>query len=530
MNENPFSDYLSYISDKHGEENWVTVYKQIPFSNGVQDGGMYSALVSPEEVQKAMKQASWDLMSSAGAPGFSTSFENGKEVVTYFVNPDEGYLRLVMYRDFEGRKESYTEILEEFRLFHNLFHDQINSTYLFFDETGDEIEVIKLEKDEIKIRKSYLKSFMAAKQMHLLLYFELTRHFTSNQNFSTNENSDSIIYSVYSGESYSNGYSSFSRILGKKLVLCEPVEKCGVWPFKRKKSYENFTIGGDSDSPVTNTSNPDHLANYFGANPNAPHYLTPVFFKKEVMQKYYASSEYKIGDGRLSRLGGWSLRFDNNSPEHISVFLGDLGQDLPEKEQIYWKSFNLIPDGRKISQTNFQRSFMGVFFEPENPAHKFKYKFKKLQEYWEAKHGWTLFLPLAENDIHFFNSIRSMLTNEQSEFDAQILALSKVTIDSVNIKKLRIFLEISDVESKSIYLLEKLLIKLQIMDIPSYIALIRGIQSVRSTGVAHRKGTEYDKAIAKLDININDYQAEFDQILMNMDEFLEVIISCDLKL
>lgn len=96
MNENPFSDYLSYIFDKHGEENWVTVYKQIPFSNGVQDGGMYSALVSPKEAQKAMKQASWDVMSSAGAPGFSTTFKNGKEVVTYFVNPEEGYLRLVL--------------------------------------------------------------------------------------------------------------------------------------------------------------------------------------------------------------------------------------------------------------------------------------------------------------------------------------------------------------------------------------------------------------------------------------------------
>ena len=205
---------------------------------------------------------------------------------------------------------------------------------------------------------------------------------------------------------------------------------------------------------------------------------------------------------------------------------GDLGRDLPEKEQIYWKSFNIVPDGRKISQTNFQRSFMGNFFDPENPEHKFKNKFHKLQEQWEAANGWKLFLPLSYKDSHFLSSIRSMLTNEQSEFDAQILAVTKVTIDSANVKDMRAFLDINDPSVKSIALMEALLKKIDASDIAQHIEILRSIQSVRSTGVAHRKGAEYDKAIARFDIDENKYQAEYDQILIGMVHLFEEIITC----
>ncbi len=234
------------------------------------------------------------------------------------------------------------------------------------------------------------------------------------------------------------------------------------------------------------------------------------------MQKYYNSSDYRITDGYLYRNGAWGLRFDNNSPNHVSVFLGDLGRDLPEKEQIYWKSFNLIPEERKISRTNFERSFLGNFFEAENPEHKFKQEFKYLQDYWSNNYGWSLFLPLTQKDEHFFNSLRSMLTKEQSEFDAQILALTKVTIDSINVKSLREYLELTDSNIKSIGLIEILLTELQSDNLTEQINLLRGIQSVRSTGVAHRKGTDYEKVISRLNIDHDDFQTEFDQLLLNM--------------
>jgi hypothetical protein len=296
-----------------------------------------------------------------------------------------------------------------------------------------------------------------------------------------------------------------------------------VWPFEVEKVYLAFIIGGDVDSPKKYTCNPEVLSNYFGANKEAPNYLTSVFFKKEVMQKYYSSEEYLIGDGRLSRRGSWSLRFDNNAKDHVSVFLGDLGQDLPTKEQEYWKSFNIFADGKKISRTNFERSFMGNFSDPENPEHEFKYFFSSFQVKWFDKHKWHLFLPLSVNDRHFFASIRSMLTNEQSEFDSQILALAKIVIDSLNKEELRKATGVSDPTVGSLSLFENFLVKLNTQNLEKHVSSLKAIQSIRSAGVAHRKGSEYEKVISKLKLNTNDFQAEFDRILSNTVYLLKEI-------
>jgi len=90
----------------------------------------------------------------------------------------------------------------------------------------------------------------------------------------------------------------------------------------------------------------------------------------------------------------------------------------------------------------------------------------------------------------------------------------------------RQLLEVKDPELKSIALADMLLNKINASNGTCHIGLLRGIQSVRSTGVAHRKGTEYDKAIAKLDINENNYQAEFDQLLCGLVDLFDEILSC----
>lgn len=522
MTKTPLDDFLEFIEQKHGEETWVSLYKRISKDDKSEDGGFYSALVSQSATEIALKKPSWDLMLGGGGPDFVISYENGAETTKYMAQGDSEFSRIVLYREFHGRKDDYFEILEEFRLFHNLYFDQKSTTYLAFDDAGDEVEVIKMLPSEIKVRKGYLRSFMAATQKNLLLYFEVTRHFSDRVDYKGDVESEALRIALYSGQSYSEGFNYFTRALGKKLIFCDPIEKSGVWPFTADKQYEDFIIGGDLDAPVTYNCDPDELANYFGANPDAPHYLTPVFFKKEVMQKYYASSDYEISDGHLSRKGSWSLRFDNNSSGHVSVFLGDLGRDLPSKEQIYWKSFNLIPDGHRISETNYQRSFLGNFFDPESPEHRFKYAFVEVQKACAKKLGWSIFLPLADKDAHFLNSIRSMLTCEQSEFDALILSVAKITIDSVNIKDLRKHLGQDD-ESKSIVLLGLFLQSLNIQNHEDFSTFLRGVQSVRSSGVAHRKGTEYDKVIAKLNIDEDNYQAEFDEILSKFVSLFEAI-------
>jgi hypothetical protein len=122
-------------------------------------------------------------------------------------------------------------------------------------------------------------------------------------------------------------------------------------------------------------------------------------------------------------------------------------------------------------------------------------------------------LQLSWRFKHYFTSIRSMLTNEQAEFDGQVLALAKVTIDSANVKSLLEATKKADAEGKSIILLGEMFTLLKLDDVEGRTAFLRGVQSVRSSGVAHRKGTTYEKTIAKLNIDADNYKAEFDIIL-----------------
>lgn len=79
-------------------------------------------------------------------------------------------------------------------------------------------------------------------------------------------------------------------------------------------------------------------------------------------------------------------------------------------------------------------------------------------------------------------------------------------------------------ESKSIVLLEQLFSKLKIARSDQIAAFLRGVQSVRSTGVAHRKGTEYEKVISKLSIDDGNYQDEFDLILTKFASLFDVLL------
>jgi hypothetical protein len=162
--------------------------------------------------------------------------------------------------------------------------------------------------------------------------------------------------------------------------------ECGIWPFEAVKEYLSFIIDEDvRGRPVEHSCNPALLANNFGANPGAPHYLTPVFFQREVLRKYYENSnQYEIEDGSVECTGMWHLRADNNHADHVVVFLGDLGRDLPTSEQRHWRHHNVLPEDRELSETAIRRSFLGEWADAELPDFLFKHAYAAANEAWLA--------------------------------------------------------------------------------------------------------------------------------------------------
>lgn len=523
------SDWRKTIIPAFGKESWVTVYlNQV---NEDENLGVFSALVPNTYVETSLSHITWDFLIGNGHPGCVVSYNQSREKqVTYlrFGNSD-GIEPFVIHRNFHGVRESYNEIIEEFRHYHCLYHDFERNQLLKFDDRGDEIVVAKIEANKVEVRLREVRQFLAVKEMHLAIYFDLKRYsklLSDDFPIKLEHKDDLTFYELraYSENFFSRDeHKSLSYLLGKKLIPPFSLERCGIWPFteKEKDNYIEFIIGLDKNgNSISYSCNPDDLANYFGANPDAPNYLTPVFFRREVLTKYYAHPErYSVEDGFLRCQGLWGLQIDNNHNNYIIVFLGDLGRDLPQDERLYWRSYNVPPEG-KISKVNFNRSFLAEATDPKQLDLAFKSRFSRFSEKWKAAMGWSLFLKLAEPDQHLYEALHIPLTNSQAEFDSQILALTKLLIDSLNESEIVKATPGGNTETKGISKLEQFLKAYKYPDYQQCIQLLRNVQSLRSSSVAHRKGDNYRKIAKTLGLKDNNRADVFKKILLQATEIL----------
>ena len=264
--------------------------------------------------------------------------------------------------------------------------------------------------------------------------------------------------------------------------------------------FEKFSFKDNTGKKTTFTCDESKLANFFGKNVDAPNFLTKVFFKKEVLDRYYGKpSKYSIVDGYLlytrdDGVNEWGMPIDNNTVDCVMVYLGDLGK-LPNEEQKYWKLFNITEGNSSI--VSFRRDYQAEFCSPTEPALYFKEKFKIFNNEWNKKFGWNLFKPLSEEDKHHLKTLR-VPSNEQKEFDEVVLSLNKLIIDSLNTKEMKKNL-IFDRGDNSISILKKYLEQKHKVNVPLMMEFLRDLQNLRSSGSAHRKGDNYTKAYKRFD-------------------------------
>lgn len=126
----------------------------------------------------------------------------------------------------------------------------------------------------------------------------------------------------------------------------------------------------------------------------------------------------------------------------------------------------------------------------------------------------------------------TFVVNNQSEFDEQILAITKITNDSINKKSLRPYLEqeikqLNEEEQKnigSIRLLSMFWGKYNLSQYEQYMTLMQNIQSVRSQGTAHRKSKkDYEKKAKDIGVTDNNFQEVISNILNNLADFFILI-------
>lgn len=494
---------------------------------------VYCALVPNDRVEIVLGNTSWDLQLGDGLPG-SVIYHRGEEKrIEYqrFGN-DEGVEPLVIYRHFHNMREPYLEISEEFRLFHQLCYDRKQDRYTKFDRAGNENLVVVARPERVEVRLLEIRQFLAIKEMHLAVMFDCRENSEATvEELGLAEGGQDrrdglMVYSLgYADLHGPSGKHAFSRLLGKCLVPPLTKEKSGFWGFAPEdtKTCLDFIIGVDeSGKEILNTSDEGKLSDYFGGNPGRPHYLTPVHFRREVLDKYYQQpGRYSVEDGYLRCGGLWGMTMDNHQSDRVVAWLGDLGRDLPHEEQLHWRSYNTAPAGG-VSATFFKRQILAQFANSDRPEHVFKHLYQNLQESCRKTLGWAILLPLAPEDAHCLQSLRVPASEEQKDFDDLVLALAKILVDSLNEKELNKFISASDRQKVKggISRLEKTLAARGVNDAEEHVTFLRNLQRLRSSGTAHRKGSNYRKIAEQVDVDNRTLPSVFHGILDKGTRFL----------
>lgn len=535
------NDWYRFIQEKLGTDPWIPLYLHDKIPDTDDDFFLFSAIAPKPSTEQILSQYEWEIDIASFHPGHIISYGRGKMTDARYLRygREDGIGPILIQRHFHGIKKSFFDVSEEFRHLYNLYYDDHEKKYIIILDDGEEEDVIVITDESIQINAKYLKEYLSVKNANLVLYYNVDRF--SLGKFS--ELGDEIIRDIKKTDFVTCEISIsddprkrddtviFSRLLGKKIISGladfnpETFDPCGV----KHDEFLEFIIDINSDGKeVLFTCNEEKLANFFGKNRGKPNYVTPVFFKREVLEKYYANTEkYSIHDGDLFCGGLWSLRLDNNHEKYVIVMLGDLGH-LSISEQRYWRSFNVKPEGG-FSEVAFKRDFAAEWTDPSMEDLIFKGKFERFQESWMKKFGWDLFLPLSESDSHSFKKIRVPLKESQSEFDELVLAITKVIVDSINEAKLGEQLSSKEKDEKGISKFKRFLSENGVKNFEDHIQFLRDLQSLKSTSTSHRKGTEYEAVAEKWGIGKKRYQEIYREILVRSVRLLDFLESELLK-
>ena len=164
---------LEYVQNDLQLTDMITV--DLSNTEGNPNYGIYCALIPSNQIKQALSRPTWDFLRANGTPRAVEYLRDRNEYLYY--GDDNGPEPLVINRAFDEsingeRRAGYREIYEEFRLFHNLFHDRETDEYIKVDDGGNEHLVAVVESNCIKIRLKEIRQFLAVKKMYLSVQFE----------------------------------------------------------------------------------------------------------------------------------------------------------------------------------------------------------------------------------------------------------------------------------------------------------------------------------------------------------------------
>lgn len=486
--------HIKLLSNHFLENDWVWLYKKQHYKDGAIDiyYKYWCYLVAPSKIINALSSYIVDIPDDTRG-----ALINGC-VYKPFVH--DGFEPLTIIRDFKNGAERFAQIriTEEIIFYHNLYEVHKENTRLFFDDK--DVLVCEVTDTSARILNRYLKEFMAAKKMDLVC------HCQSEIEYNINEYSPNFKYKCTSeqGEDISQTDSQQYNIMvnpcftqmrnwfnGKSVANHTPL-KC-----YQKSMNTQYIIATDKNGV-------DILS-----DENTFPY-TPIFFDKKLLSLYMGHEKHSVDSLRITT-PDFSIRCDNDNENYIVAFLKDV-LDLPHREQIVWKGYNIASDGRSFSK-HFQETMVQGNWNSfaESIDFGFRDTYKTLLKKWEDYYKFPIFKPLNHAQSEIPDKINLLQDNDYFALSSLLQQIGLMFYDSLNKEELyKNILEPTEQEKKgaSIAYLHRLFGELKIDDI-DFNTFLKNARTLRSIfSLAHRNSiritdTNEKKALTYVGLSID---------------------------
>ncbi len=506
---------------------WITFSEHYNLND--QMGGRSAVLVKPQAIDIALETQTWigtDLgQSHTWIDGLDDhGFENG------------------LSRHERGIQ---VEFLAQARYQHNLgpwvfevalpflwYWDAIKSSdgWYYLNRAGRDEPLIKTTLQDgdwrIQVRAIELRQYLAATGKALILQVDhRTWSEADRVHRHQDEQSSSWTNFFWACDNTSLGdHSSFSRLFGQYAVLGMDSTRHASWYEHRSElEYPEFQYDVDpsTGSPLTHTCDPDQLGTYFDEDSSRLHYLTPVYFDREVLSRYTSDPlRYTVTENRLSCLDLWGVDLGVNTLGLVEVYLGDIGTYIPSDEWPHWLTHNVALEG-EMSEDRFRRDFLAQWTDSRDQISKLRLLRTKINDVGSNTLCGNLWRSLREPDRTEFNALYRPVVRNIRALNASVIILTKAFVEALDKEILRGYLGIGSDARGSLALLEDAVE--QLGGDKAVVEPLKALQNLRSRGgIAHLAASRRESAFERMDIRDMDASTAFDKIverlLWTMDE------------
>ncbi len=365
----------------------------------------------------------------------------------------------------------------------------------------------------LEIRRDALFSFMSDFDFDLAVYYEENRPTTEvPDGWKDEEREDKRTWRVWA----SDIGTEVRVVLRCVTVVPRP-------PALERKETEY--IGQTLEYPVGTdpTTGQPKMVSYPGepitqtARPGAgnDNFLTPVFFKRQVLNAYLDEPRYyTVSDTEVSAGNQWGIPIAITERGNVQVWLGDLGR-ISERAQRHWQQY-AIADDDEVPGWRVAQDLHAEFADPprDEGVDRVKAGISKCNETAIAYSGEPLFTPVEGMNEQRIETLHTPLADSLPAFQQQVTSLAILLVDHLNID----FLKAVEAPSSGgpLKRLAEWLASAFSLSEPDAKSILRGfyaVYSIRSeAGGAHRASSRASEVLDRAGIDLDDLPAGFESL------------------